>query len=90
MVAGIAASFRFGVAYGAVLGILGALTVPFHLVSPTVWKKHFHLSKDKDASRALALRRFPACAQHFERKKDHNRAEAALLALYGYELRIGQ
>lgn len=87
---GIASTFKFGAALGSIRGVLEALEIPMHLVTPSTWKKYFRVGRDKEGSRALALRRFPACAEHFERKKDHNRAEAALLALYGYELRIGQ
>jgi crossover junction endodeoxyribonuclease RuvC len=36
--------------------------------------------------RALALRLFPSTAEHFARKKDHGRAEAALIARYGSEV----
>ena len=65
---------------------LGALKVPMILVTPQKWKRHFRLiGSDKEASRTMALRLFPACAEHFQRKKDHGRAEAALLARYGAE-----
>jgi crossover junction endodeoxyribonuclease RuvC len=43
------------------------------------------LSSDKEAARALALRLFPACAEHFRLKKHHGRAEAALIAKFGAE-----
>ena len=82
---GVASTFKFGASYGAVLGCLAALGVPTRLVSPTVWKKHYRLGADKEQARALALRLFPACSQHFGRKKDHGRAEAALIARYGAE-----
>ena len=83
---GVSSTFNFGVTYGSIRGVLGALAIPTHFVSPSVWKKKFRLSKDKDASRALALERFPMCGTHFSMKKHHNRAEAALLALYGAEV----
>jgi crossover junction endodeoxyribonuclease RuvC len=86
---GVASPFKFGMSYGAIAGLLAALEIPVHLVTPSVWKQHFRLGQDKEQSRALALRLFPACATHFARKKDHNRAEAALLALYGANLRAG-
>jgi hypothetical protein len=38
---------------------------------------------------ALALRLFAASPEHFSRKKDHGRAEAALLAVYGASLDLG-
>lgn len=81
---GVASTFRFGRAHGAVLGVLAALLVPTHLVAPTSWKRHFRLGSDKDASRALARRLWPACGV-LERKKDHGRAEALLMARYGLE-----
>jgi hypothetical protein len=85
---GVSSMFRFGQSYGAVLGILAALKIQTHLVAPGIWKKHFKLSSDKEASRALALRLFAASPEHFSRKKDHHRAEAALLAVYGASLNI--
>src|SRR4051812_35325229 len=39
---GVASTFKFGMAYGTVLGIVGALKIPLHLVTPTVWKKAFN------------------------------------------------
>jgi len=81
---GVVSMFKFGKAYGTVLGILATLEVPTHLVTPSMWKKHFRLSADKEESRALALRLFPATSQHFSRKRDHNRGEASLIAQYGH------
>lgn len=52
--------------------------------APTSWKRHFRLGSDEDASRALARRLWPACGV-LERKKDHGRAEALLMARYGLE-----
>ncbi|WP_292532290.1 hypothetical protein [Methylocystis sp.] len=82
---GVASTFKFGAAYGALLGVVGALSIPSILVTPPKWKKHFALNSDKETSRALALRLWPARSDLFERKKDHGRAEAALLARYGAE-----
>jgi hypothetical protein len=55
---GVASTFKFGAAYGAILGILGALQIRTVLVTPTTWKRHFGLDSDKEKSRALALRTF--------------------------------
>jgi crossover junction endodeoxyribonuclease RuvC len=52
------------------------------LVEPAKWKKHFRLPRDKEASRQMALRLFPAAHALLSRKKDHGRSEAALLAAY--------
>jgi crossover junction endodeoxyribonuclease RuvC len=84
---GVASTFRFGAAFGGILGVLAALEIPVRLITPSEWKKHFKLvGADKEASRALAIRTFPACASHFSHKRDHNRAEEALLAAYGAKL----
>jgi crossover junction endodeoxyribonuclease RuvC len=80
---GVVSTFKFGASYGAIRGVLAALQIRTRLVAPAVWKKHFRLDSDKEKSRALALRLFPKTPEHFSRKRDHNRAEAALLALYG-------
>jgi crossover junction endodeoxyribonuclease RuvC len=82
---GVCSMFSFGRADGTVRGILGALGVPMHFATPTKWKRHFRLSSDKEEARALALRLFPACADHFRLKKHHGRAEAALIARFGSE-----
>lgn len=81
---GVSSTFKFGAAYGTARGILAALGVPCHLATPGRWKKHFRLDSDKERARALALRLWPASA-HFARKKDHGRAEAALIARFGAE-----
>lgn len=81
---GVSSTFKFGVAYGLVRGVIGAAFIPMHLVTPGKWKKHFRLSSDKEEARALATRLWPA-ATCFSRKKDHGRAEAALIARYATE-----
>ncbi|MFG1188728.1 RuvC family protein [Xanthobacter flavus] len=82
---GVASTFKFGRAHGTVLGVLAAIEVPIHMVAPTRWKKHYRLDADKEKARALALRMWPA-ANCFGRKKDHGRAEAALIARFGSEV----
>jgi len=81
---GVSSVWNFAEAYGTLRGIVAACGIPQHLVSPVKWKKFFSLSSDKEASRRLALLTWPD-SEHFNRKKDHGRAEAALLALYGYK-----
>ncbi|MFH6786287.1 MULTISPECIES: hypothetical protein [Methylobacterium] len=85
---GVRQAFSFGQSYATARTVALMLEIPLHLVRPQAWKGHFRLRggpEGKEAGRALALRRFPANANLFARKKDHNRAEAALLALYGAE-----
>ena len=81
---GVSSTFKFGTAYGTVLGAIIALGVTTHLVAPTKWKRYFGLSADKEEARALALRLWPT-SEHFARKKDHGRAEAALIARWAAE-----
>ena len=80
---GTASIFRYGRATGVAEGVIAACGISIEHVSPAHWKRAFHLSADKEASRALAIARFPDAHAFFARKKDHGAAEACLLALYG-------
>jgi len=83
---GVVSMFNFGRAYGDVRGCIGALAIPIQYVTPGKWKKHYQLGADKEECRGRALQLFPSCAEHFKRKKDHGRGEAALIAKYGAEV----
>lgn len=80
---GVTSSFNFGLGYGVILGVIGAVKVPYHLVSPREWKQRYRLGSDKKLSRAAASRLYPQHAGSFNRAKDDGRAEAALLAHFG-------
>jgi crossover junction endodeoxyribonuclease RuvC len=82
---GVVSVFKFGMAYGSLRTVVAVSKIPHRLVAPTVWKKHFKLDSDKEKSRALAMQLWPGCGL-FSRKKDHGRAEAALIARYGLEV----
>jgi crossover junction endodeoxyribonuclease RuvC len=69
---GVASSFRFGVAYGLIQGVVMGAGVPLYLVTPNVWKK---------ATRALAIRLFPK-VEGLHLKKHQGRADALLLGHY--------
>jgi crossover junction endodeoxyribonuclease RuvC len=86
---GLGSTFKFGTVYGQVLGALQAALIPYKLVTPARWKRHFNLSKDKDASRRVAIERFPYAADNFALSKSHGRAEAALIALWWSETMKG-
>ena len=87
---GVVSMFNFGRSYGDVRGVIGAMEVPLHFVTPQKWKKHFGLSSDKDESRMRAIRVFPSVAESFKLKKHDGRAEAALIALYGAEVLLNR
>src|SRR5262245_2840063 len=81
---GVASTFKYGVAYGALRTVVALCNIPYRLVTPGKWKTHFHLDADKEKSRALAIQLWPGCG-YFALKKHHGRAEAALIARYGAE-----
>lgn len=81
---GPSAAFRMGQHHGVVLGVLGALNAPLHRIRPTIWKKAMKVSADKATSRRLAIELWPEHAGWFARVKDTDRAEAALIARYGW------
>ena len=72
-------AFAFGRAVGSIettFTLHGAYIV---YTSPISWKSSFRLSKDKQLSTTLATRLFPFLKTHL---KNHNMAEALLIALY--------
>lgn len=85
---GVASMFKFGAAWG--MAVQSVAFLPIEEPSPAVWKKVMGLSKDKGASRDLAIKLWPSDADLFKRVKDDGRAEAALLAEYGRRLLVGR
>ena len=80
---GVTSMFNFGQSFGVIKGICSALTIPIYFVRPTKWKKHFNLIKtNKDASRTKVIEVYPEISSKLHRKKDSNRADAILIALY--------
>jgi len=73
--------FKYGRAVGAIEAVIALCGVPLTIIEPTAWKKFHGLrGGDKEASRQRALQLFPAAHEMLARKKDHGRAEAALIA----------
>jgi crossover junction endodeoxyribonuclease RuvC len=82
---GVSSMFRFGEASGVCKGVLGATGVKWRTVTPQAWKAFHGLrGSEGEDSRKLALQLVPKAAQYLARKMDHNRAEALLIALYGF------
>jgi crossover junction endodeoxyribonuclease RuvC len=80
---GVGSVFSFGDTYGAIRGVLGALNIPTYYVSPQKWKKELKISSKEDSLKAsqdlfMGLK---------FKKKDHNIAEALLIAYYGQKER---
>lgn len=72
-------------AFGCLIGALQWRDIPFAEVRSNKWKPAMNLSKDKNASREMAMQMFPDDADQFKRVKDDGRAEAALLAVWGMQ-----
>lgn len=82
---GAVGAFTFGRARGVIEGVLAAAGIPCAFITPASWKRAVGLApgRDKDASRAEAIRRWPGQADLFKLKKSDGLAEAALIAIAG-------
>lgn len=83
-------AFSFGRSLGALEGGLGAIGLQATEVSPQTWKRRVGVRKGpggdtKGPALEKVRRLWPECEHLFRRKKDNGRADAALIALYGYE-----
>lgn len=79
---------------GAIEAVFDVLRWPCLMVQPRVWQGHHGLAGKKAGKRehgalpaasVKALELYPAAARQLARVKDHNRAEALLIAAYGLE-----
>jgi hypothetical protein len=66
-------------------GIISANFIPVEYIRPQKWKKALRVPANKDAARQRANEIFPKFADQWSKKKWDGRAEAALIAKYGYE-----
>lgn len=82
---GVTSTFSIGYGMGLWIGILAALSIPYEVVTPQAWKGAMMagMGRDKDASRLRAQQLWPQLTEQLNRKKDHGRAEALLIAEYG-------
>ena len=81
---GASSGFKYGRAVGAIEAVLACCQVPMSIIEPALWKRFHHLhGKDKEGGRQRALQLFPAAHAMLARRKDHGRAEASLIALFG-------
>ena len=82
---GVSSVFKFGMGTGIIHGVAGALRLPLTLVTPNQWKAFHSLrGPDKEASRQLAIRKWPQHNRHLDRRKDADRAEALLIGDFYY------
>lgn len=84
---GVASTFKFGVNYGIVLGVVASLGYRMELVTPQAWKKVIlaGTQKDKDAAIAWAQRAYPnvSLIPPGCRKPSDGLADALAIAAYG-------
>ncbi|OPY76755.1 MAG: hypothetical protein A4E65_03105 [Syntrophorhabdus sp. PtaU1.Bin153] len=80
---GIASTARYVGSYYLLRGICVGLGMPYSLVHPVTWKKAMmrDMPKEKSASIYRVHQLYPGCG--LNRKKDHGRADAILIGLYG-------
>lgn len=77
-------SFSMGHSEGFMLGLMTGFNLPYTMIRPNDWKKQMGCPADKDGARARASQLLPEHAQNWPLKKHDGRAEAALIALYGF------
>ena len=86
---GVSSTFLFGTNFGIWQGLLAAFQIPHELVAPQRWQKGLITKSDgkntKEQSLTVARRFFPG-SEYFKRKKDHNRADAVLMAIFAERL----
>lgn len=76
---GATSAFNFGYGAGLIEGVAAGLSLPLEIVLAAVWKRKAGVPADKGAVCEMAQRIWPL-SDKFRRKKDHGRADAALLA----------
>ena len=80
---GVTSMFNFGQTFGAIKGVCAALQLPIYFVRPSKWKKHFELiNSSKDSSRTKVIEMYPHLSSQLSKKKDVNKSDAILIALY--------
>jgi crossover junction endodeoxyribonuclease RuvC len=77
---GLSSTYKFGRAVGAIEAVCELTGKNVTYVRPAKWKKEMALTADKHASLDMARELFPEAP--LARVKDHNKAEALLLAAW--------
>ena len=82
---GVTSMFAFGDCYGAIKGAMAAVKIPrAGDPTPQAWQKVMQARGGKDGSRQRATQLLPAYADLWRLVKYDGRAEAALIAMYGW------
>jgi hypothetical protein len=87
---GSSSGFKYGRAVGALEATIMLCGIPLEIIEASSWKRHFHLAGgDKEGARQRALLMFPSAHGLLTRKRDHNIAEALLIAVFA-SMRAGR
>ena len=85
---GLASTGTFMRAFGQLEGLIVGLGFPYQLVRPQQWQRDLRVKSGHDEARAKVLQWYPGLASELSRKKDHNRAAALLLAIWGEKIAL--
>ena len=81
------AAFTFGRGVGVIIGAAISAGIKREEIHPATWKGALRVPANKEAARARASELLPAYSGLWTRQKDDGRAEASLLALYGWKIK---
>ena len=87
---GIVSTFNLGEHYGTIKGILYTLQIPYIEVSPHKWQKEMIGIKKKAKIKKLSLEKAKAFFPYLDIGKDHNKADALLIAEWGRRFLIAK
>lgn len=93
---GVASAFTFGMAFGSILAVVQSAGKPLRTVTPKQWSAQLRLKSGagetdkKGAALALVREMWPGTYEQLRLKKDHNRADAALMARWFVEYGPGR
>ena len=82
---GVSSVFSFGRSVGILEGVIAAYEIPITIVTPQAWQKAMAVRGGKDGSRERAMELFPKSSDSFKLKKNDGRADATLIAMYGFQ-----
>ena len=80
-------AFTFGRGVGVIIGAAIGIGIRREEVHPSAWKSALRVPADKRAARARASELLPAYSGLWTRQKDDGRAESAMLALWGWQVK---
>jgi crossover junction endodeoxyribonuclease RuvC len=80
---GITSTWRFAYSCGGLYGLVVAIGVPCSFVRPKIWQRYHGIGPEPGAALRRALQLYPDLTEELGRKKDHHKADALLIGLYG-------